>query len=65
MNDDLLDVGDDQQLRIGLVEVGVRALVLPGEEALLPDIRTALAAALLAGAGLEGQSAVAILAGVS
>jgi hypothetical protein len=36
---------------------------IPGEEALLPDIRPALAAALLAGAGLEGQAAVAALAG--
>jgi len=53
MDDDLLDVGDDKQRRvlerlavleqllIGLVEIGVRAFVLPGEEALLPDIRPA------------------------
>jgi hypothetical protein len=41
----------------------VRAFVLPGEIAALPHIGPALAAALLVGAGLECQAAVAIVAG--
>jgi len=50
-------------LLIGFGEVGVRAFVLPGEGALFPDVGPALAAALLVGAFLEGQAAVAVLAG--
>ncbi len=56
---DRLDVGDDEQRRVfqrlavleellvGAVEVGVLALVLPGERAALPHIGPALPAALL------------------
>ena len=58
-------VGDDQQRRIlqgqrvlaqlieGGIEIGVAALVFPGEAMAFPDIRPALAAAILAGAALE------------
>jgi hypothetical protein len=71
MDRDLLHVGHDeqgrvlqalavlQQLLVGFGEVGVFALVLPGEKAALPDIGPALAAALLVGAGLEGVARAA------
>ena len=45
-----------EELLVGGVEVLVLALVLPGEEALLPDVGPALAAALLARPILEGKA---------
>jgi hypothetical protein len=44
-----------EQLLIGLVQIGVFAFVLPGEEAFFPDVGRALATALLGGASLEGE----------
>lgn len=67
VNEDAFDIGDDEerrvlqrlavleQLLIGAVQVGVLALVLPGEVALLPDVGPALTAALFGGAGFEGE----------
>ena len=62
---DAADVADDQQgrvferlavlqqLAVGFVQVGMLALVLPGEVTAVPDVRKAFAAAGLGGAGLE------------
>ena len=44
-----------QELPVGRVEVLVLALVLPAEEALLPDVGPALAAGRLRRAALEGE----------
>lgn len=44
-----------QQLPVGGVEVLVLALVLPAEEAPLPHVRPAVAAAALGRAALEGE----------
>ena len=44
-----------QELLVGGVEVLVLALVLPAEEAALPDVGPAVAAAALRGAPLEGE----------
>jgi hypothetical protein len=64
---DPVDSADDQQRRIlkglpvleqllvGRVEVGVLALVFPGEGATLPDVGPAAAAPLRRRAGLEGK----------
>ena len=69
VDDDALEIGDDQQRRvqqrlavlqelaIGLVQVGVLSLVLPGEVAHLPDVGPPVAAGRLARAGLEGVPA--------
>ena len=67
VNDDALDVGNDEQRRvlerfpveqelvIGFVQVLVFALVLPGEEALFPNIGPALTAPLLVGSRFESE----------
>ena len=67
VDDDALHVADDEQRRVekglaileelgvGLIEVGVLTLVLPGEMAHLPDVGPALAAGRLARARLEGE----------
>jgi hypothetical protein len=67
VDNDRVDVADDQQRRVverlavleqllvGLVQVGVLALVLPAEEAALEDIRKTLPAAQLGCTVLEGE----------
>src|SRR5690606_34300406 len=67
VNDDALHIGDDEQRRVkqrlavlekllvSRVEVGVFALILPGEKALLPHVGPALIARLLRRARLEGE----------
>ena len=64
---DSIDVADDQQRRVfqrfavllqlavGFDQVGVLALVFPGEMALVPDVRKALLAGQLFRAGFEGE----------
>ena len=44
-----------KELLVGVVQVFAFALVLPGEAVLLPDVRPALAAAMLGDALLEGE----------
>lgn len=65
-DDDPVEIGDDQQRRVfevvlvpqelvvGLVEVLVRPLVLPGEVTAIPDVGPPLAAGRFGGALLEG-----------
>ena len=65
MDDDLVEIADDEEgrvlqvfavvedLAVGGVEVGVFALVFPGEVALLPDVGPTLLAAELLGARLR------------
>ena len=68
VDDDAVDVADHEERRVlealavleellvGAGEVGVLALVLPGEAAALPDIGPALAAALAISTRLEGEA---------